>query len=118
MARPTDDEKKFRIEIRCNKEQYEHLAYLAKIHHTTKSEVVRKILRGKNVNAPEVIYRGHYDALLEIRNELRRQGGLIKKLYNDNPAYSQETRAAWRAYEDAIKQSEYMLKKFGERYVL
>ena len=118
MARPTEDEKKFRIQMRCNKEQYEHLAYLAEIQHVSRSEVFRRMLRGVNVNAPEYIFRGHYKILQSIRNELRRQGGLIKKLYNDNPAYAQETRAAWRAYEEAIKQAEYLLKRFAERYVL
>ena len=78
MARPTEDEKKFRIQMRCNKEQYEHLAYLAEIQHISRSEVFRRMLRGVNVNAPEYIFRGHYKMLQSIRNELRRQGGLIK----------------------------------------
>ncbi len=117
MARPST-EKVFFIHIRCNKEQYEHLGYLADIHHKSRSEVVRQMLRGENVNDPTYIFRATYDELMRIRNELRRQGGLIKKLYNDNPDFAQDTREAWRVYTQALKTAEYELKKFGERYVL
>ncbi len=64
------------ITVRCTKKESERWGQMAKEHGVTISKMIRAAMDGNRVNS-------RVDA--QMVAELRRQGGLLKKLLQDNP---------------------------------
>lgn len=74
-----------RATIRFSEAEYHRLLELSDKAGVTLAEIIRTILLNKKVKIPTVI---HYD--YNLINELRRQGGLLKKYYTDTQGANSE----------------------------
>lgn len=74
-----------RATIRFSETEYRRLLELSDKTGVTLAEIIRTILLNKKVKIPTVM---HYD--YNLINELRRQGGLLKKYYTDTQGANSE----------------------------
>ncbi len=117
------------LKVRLSEEEYKKLEFLAEINDVSKAEICRCIVdiacdgkpNGVARAAERITNPAHqklWEKLEDARRELARQGGLLKKLYKDNPTDTQAIKEAWRNYTESLKATNEAMEEFTKVYDL
>lgn len=113
MARPYKNPSEIldeRITIRITKSLKKKITAVAEASNLTENDVVRRKLNGFKIPHKERLLMIHEVRLL--RQELARQGGLIKHLYSENPINKEEVIDLLKVQHATIKKISLLLTKF------
>lgn len=113
MARPYKNPQEIldrRITIRITKSLKKKITAVAEASNLTENDVARRRLAGLKIPHKERLLMIHEVRLL--RQELARQGGLIKHLYSENPISKEEVVSLLKMQKETIKKISLLLTKF------
>lgn len=103
------------LHIRVTSAMKEKIKEAAAASNLTEYEVIRRRMLGLKIPHKERLLMIHEVRLL--RQELARQGGLIKHLYSENPINKEETMNLLKNQNETIKKINSLLKNFEKENI-